>query len=49
MDSNDGLIFGYILKGDGGGTAIDWQDVSNWHPEMGPLWIHLDYSNEKIK
>ena len=49
MDSNDGLIFGYILDGDGGGTAIDWQGVSNWQSEKGPLWIHLDYSNEKVK
>ena len=49
MDSNDGLIFGYILDGNRGGTAIGWQGVSNWHPEIGPLWIHLDYSNEKVK
>jgi zinc transporter len=32
-----------------GGTAIDWQGVSNWQPEKGPLWIHLDYSDEKVK
>ncbi len=49
MDSNDGLIFGYVLDGDGGGTAIDWQGLSNWHSEKGPIWIHLDYSGVKVK
>ena len=49
MNSADGLIFAYILKGDGCGTAIDWHNVNNWHPDMGTLWIHLDYSEEKVK
>jgi zinc transporter len=48
MDSTSGLIFGYILDGDGGGTAVDWQSVSRWRPEQGPLWIHLDYADEKV-
>ena len=26
MVSNDGLIYAYILDGDGGGTAVDWID-----------------------
>ena len=29
MDSNDGLIFAYILDGDGGGNAVDWQGASD--------------------
>ena len=49
MDSNNGLIFGYILDGDGGGTAVDWQSVGKWRAEKGPLWIHLDYANEKVR
>ena len=28
MDSNDGLIFAYIIDGEGGGTAVDWQGIS---------------------
>ena len=48
MDSNDGLIFGYILDGNGGGTAVEWQDIGDWRPEKGPLWLHLDYSNETV-
>ena len=42
MDSNDGLIFAYIIDGDGGGSAVDWQGISDWRPERGLLWIHLD-------
>ncbi len=49
MDSNDGLIFAYIIDGDGGGSAVDWQGISDWRPEKGLLWIHLDYSNEQVK
>ena len=49
MISNDGLIFAYILDGDGGGKTIDWTGVSNWRPSEGPLWVHLDYSDDKVK
>jgi zinc transporter len=49
MQSNDGLIFGYILDGNGGGTAVDWQGVADWRPEKGPLWIHLDYADNEVK
>jgi zinc transporter len=46
MDSNDGLIFAYIVDGEGGGNAVDWNGISEWRPEKGLLWIHLDYSND---
>ena len=49
MDSNDGLIFACILDGEGGGSAVDWKGISDWQPENGLLWIHLDYSNEHVK
>jgi zinc transporter len=48
MEFNDGLIFGYILDGNGGGTAVDWQGVTEWQPEKGPLWIHLDYADKSV-
>ena len=28
MNSNDGLIFAYIIDGEGGGTAVDWKGIS---------------------
>ena len=29
MHSHDGLIFAYILDGDGGGTAVDWKGAGD--------------------
>ena len=49
MNSNNGLLFAYILDGKGGGTAIDWQGLREWRPEKGPLWVHLDFSNDKVQ
>jgi zinc transporter len=49
MDSNDGLIFAYILDGIGGGSAVDWKGIKKWNPDMGMLWIHVNYSNENVK
>ena len=46
MESQDGLIFAYILDSDGGGIAVDWHGVGDWRPEKGPLWIHIDHSND---
>jgi len=28
MNSNDGLVFTYIIDGDGGCIAVDWQGIS---------------------
>ena len=49
MNENKGLIFGYILDGKGGGAAVDWKGIKNWNPDMGTLWIHVDYTNEKVE
>ncbi len=42
--NSDGLIFARILDGSGGGRNIDWEDLEQWTPESGLLWVHLDYS-----
>ena len=49
MNENKGLVFAYILDGKGGGTAVDWKGIKKWHPDMGTLWIHVDYTNEEVK
>ena len=49
MDKKNGLIFGYVLDGKGGGTAIDWERLKQWTPDQGLLWVHLDYSSEEVK
>lgn len=47
--SRDGLIFARILDGSGGGREIDWEDLKKWTPEMGLLWVHLDYTSKDVQ
>jgi zinc transporter len=37
-----GLIYGFLLDGQGGGRLLDWDGVRSWQPSDGYLWIHLD-------
>jgi zinc transporter len=46
-DEDNGLVFGYLLDGKGGGRAISWPDVRSWQPEQGLLWLHLDRTAEE--
>jgi len=49
MSGDDGLIFAYVLDGNGGGHTIDWGKLRQWSPERGTLWLHFDYANEKAQ
>ena len=49
MGENDGLVFAYILDGKGGGQAANWEQVKQWSPREGILWVHLDYASESVK
>ena len=49
MKENDGLVFGYVLDGNGGGQGIDWKKLKQWSPERGTLWLHFDYTSERVK
>jgi len=49
MNENKGLVFAYILDGKGGGKAVDWKGIKKWNPDMGTLWIHVDYTSEEVK
>ena len=42
---NEGLILAYILDGTGGGKKVGWDEINNWQPEQGILWMHIDYSS----
>jgi zinc transporter len=42
---SDGLIFAYILDGNGGGRKVGWEGIESWKPKQGLLWVHLDYSS----
>jgi len=46
MDQGDGLLFAYVLDGQGGGTELDWQGIRSWSPQQGVLWVHLDRTGE---
>ena len=39
-----GLVFACILDGKGGGQQVGWQQIRDWSPADGPLWVHLDRS-----
>ena len=49
MDSNDGLVFSYVLNGKGGGTPVNWEQIKEWKPDKGVLWLHLDYTDEGVR
>ena len=45
-EQNRGLLFAYILDGNGGGREVGWPEINSWKPEDGTLWIHLDALSE---
>lgn len=49
MDKNKALIAAYVLDGEGGGKAIDWDEINKWDQSQGTLWVHLNYNQEKSR
>ncbi|MGB5177267.1 MAG: zinc transporter ZntB [Gammaproteobacteria bacterium] len=49
MSDNTGLLYAYLLDGQGGGAKLDWNQVKQWQPEQGVLWVHLEYSNPFVQ
>ncbi len=49
MIKDDGLVFGYVLDGKGGGEALNWNTLEKWSEEQGTLWLHLDYKSKKVQ
>lgn len=45
----NGLVYGFVFDGNGGGKRIELIDVKNWQPEHGILWLHFNYSSEEAK
>jgi zinc transporter len=45
--NDDGLISGFLLDGQGGGTEVGWQAIRDWQPDQGVLWVHLDRNSER--
>jgi zinc transporter len=42
MDADNGLLFAYVLDGEGGGTKLDWDGIEKWQEADGTLWVHFD-------
>tara|TARA_R110001583_G_scaffold1469_12_gene11567 strand:- start:495 stop:1466 length:972 start_codon:yes stop_codon:yes gene_type:complete len=42
--SDNGLIYGFVLDGQGGGKPVDLSQAARWQPEQGLLWLHFDYT-----
>ncbi len=47
--SDNGLVYGFLLDGQGGAKAFDLQDAANWKPEDGIVWLHFDYTNDNAR
>jgi zinc transporter len=44
MENHNGLIAAYILDGKGGGVKIGWEEIQEWTPGDGLLWVHLNFT-----
>lgn len=49
IEEVDGLVGAFVFDGRGGAREIDWEEVEAWTPEQGFLWLHLDYTEERVQ
>ncbi len=49
MSNDTGLLFAYLLNGQGGGESLDWNSIKQWNPDQGVLWLHLEYSHPFVQ
>ncbi len=42
---SEGLIYAFLLDGDGGARRLPDDAIDRWQPEQGLLWLHFDYSH----
>lgn len=49
METSNGLINSILLDGNGGGKKFDWDDIRQWKPEQGALWVHLDFTEAEAQ
>ncbi len=49
-NSTEGLLYAFLLDGNGGGRRLDWSEVVACNPRDNEwLWLHLDYSHPKAQ
>ncbi len=49
MPDTDGLLFSCVLDGEGGGRFGGWEQVRDWTPAQGLLWVHLNRTAETTR
>lgn len=47
MPKDESLISAYLLDSKGGGKRITWNEVEQWTPEQGILWVHLNFTAKR--
>ena len=47
--NDNGLVHGLVLDGKGGARPITLEQVADWSPDQGLLWLHFDYTNEQAQ
>lgn len=47
--NDQSLLYAYVLNSQGGGKKIDKDEIDQWKPDDGILWIHFDYSHENTE
>ncbi|MEM7247650.1 MAG: zinc transporter ZntB [Acidobacteriota bacterium] len=43
------LVYAMVLDGKGGGRELSEEQVLNWKPEQGLLWVHLGLTDDETK
>jgi zinc transporter len=49
MNNGEGLLYAYLLDGNGGGRRLDMAEIESWTPGQGVLWVHFDYTSEAAR
>lgn len=47
-NDTDGLLYACCLDGKGGGRRLAWEEIEQWTPQQGLLWVHMDYTHPAI-
>ncbi|MFH2002394.1 MAG: zinc transporter ZntB [Planctomycetota bacterium] len=46
MNEKDGLICSYLFDREGKAHETGWEEIRDWKPDQGWIWIHLDRKSE---
>jgi zinc transporter len=45
----DGLIYALLFDGEGGAKELQAEEIADWRPEQGLMWLHFDYSKPDVQ